>query len=580
VLDLIIRGGRIVDGSGSPAIVGDVAVQGSRVVAVGHVDDTAARTFDAEGMVVAPGFVDIHTHFDAQAFWDPTLSPSPQHGVTSVFAGNCGFSIAPLSGDADDADYLLQMLARVEGMPVESLRAGVPWDWRSTADFFRRLEGRIVPNAGFLVGHSALRQTVMHEAAVQRAATASELAAMKELLRAGLAAGGMGFSSSWHRVHKDHLGGPVPSKVAPLEELLALCAVVREFPGTTVEFNGDVGRSEGRQGEIMGRMSHAADRIVNWNVLHANGQNRELVAQQLGASDVAAEFGGWAIALTMPDTLRGRMNFIHGTVLDTLPGWAPIMALPVAEKIAMLRDPAGRAEMDRLAQSEVSPVIGLTDWGDYCLEATATPEFDPFVGLRFSEIAEARGTSAWDALADVLVADKLQTLVFRAGVPESRAMWEHRAEVWRDPRAVVGASDAGAHYDMLDSFCYSTVLLAKGYREFGVVGLEEAVALLTGVPAALYGLTARGVLAEGAYADLVVFDPHTVAPGPVEIRRDLPAGAARLYRGALGIRDVLVNGVPVVHDDEYTGATPGTVLRSGDDTTTVRVPTAARKVEE
>jgi N-acyl-D-aspartate/D-glutamate deacylase len=570
MFDLVIRGGTIVDGTGAAPIVGDVAVQGSRVVAVGAIDDSAVRTVDAEGMVVAPGFVDVHTHFDAQVFWDPTLSPSPQHGVTSVFAGNCGFSIAPLSGDADDAEYLLEMLARVEGMPVESLRAGVPWDWRSTAEFLDRLDGRMVPNAGFLVGHSALRRAVMHEDAVQRVATPGELDAMADLLRAGLAAGGMGFSSSWHPVHKDQHGGPVPSKAGSLDELVALCAVVREFPGTTLEFSGDVGCTDGRDGEIMGRMSVAADRVVNWNVLHANGQNHDTVERQLGASDVAAEMGGWAVALTIPDTLRGRMNFIGGTVLDTLPGWGPIMALPVVLKLAMLRDPAGRAEMDRLAQSAVAPVIGLNDWGSYCLEVTDAPEFAPFVGWRFEDIAAARGTSAWDSLADVLVADELRTVVYRGGVRESRAMWEHRAQVWRDPRAVVGGSDAGAHFDMLDSFCFATMLLAKGYREFGVVSLEEAVALLSGVPARLYGLVDRGVLRVGAHADVVLFDPESVEPGPVEVRRDLPTGAPRLYRGARGIREVFVGGVSVVRDDEYTGAAPGSVLRSGRDSATVR----------
>ncbi len=195
MLDVVIRGGTLVDGRGGPARRGDLGISGDRVVALGEVDEGARRVIDADGQVVAPGFIDIHTHYDAQAFWDPTLSPSPLHGVTTVFGGNCGFTIAPLT--PEDGDYLMRMLARVEGMPLESLQAGVPWDWRTTADYLDRLDGTLVPNAGFLVGHSAIRRVVMKDAATERAATAEELEQMKALLHEGLAAGGMGFSSTW-----------------------------------------------------------------------------------------------------------------------------------------------------------------------------------------------------------------------------------------------------------------------------------------------------------------------------------------------------------------------------------------------
>ena len=217
MLDLKISGGSIVDGTGAAARRGDVGVRGGRVVAVGEVPEAAARTIDATDLVVAPGFIDIHTHYDAQAFWDTTLSPSPLHGVTTVMGGNCGFTIAPLVGveggpvRPDDADYLMRMLARVEGMPLESLQQGVPWDWHTSAEYLDRLDGTLMPNAGFLVGHSALRRVVMHDAATERHATADEVKQMQQLLRAGLAAGGMGFSSTWSPSHNDHLGHPVPS---------------------------------------------------------------------------------------------------------------------------------------------------------------------------------------------------------------------------------------------------------------------------------------------------------------------------------------------------------------------------------
>ncbi|HEY3670577.1 MAG TPA: amidohydrolase family protein, partial [Acidimicrobiia bacterium] len=225
--DILIRGGDLVDGTGSARRRADVAIQGDRVVAIGELagdgDGDAAVTIDATGKVVTPGFVDVHTHYDAQVFWDGALTPSPLHGVTTALAGNCGFTIAPLSDDASDGDYLMRMLARVEGMPLESLRDGVPWNWKSTADYFDQIEGRLGINAGFMVGHSAIRRVVMGEESTAREAKPEELEAMRALLRAGLEAGGMGFSSSWARTHNDADGHMVPSRFASREEIVDLC---------------------------------------------------------------------------------------------------------------------------------------------------------------------------------------------------------------------------------------------------------------------------------------------------------------------------------------------------------------------
>ncbi|MBO0732254.1 MAG: amidohydrolase family protein, partial [Acidimicrobiaceae bacterium] len=232
MLDLKLQGGMVADGTGTPLRRADVGVAEGRVVALGEVDDEARRTVDATDLVVAPGFIDIHTHYDAQVFWDATLSPSPLHGVTTVMAGNCGFTIAPLS--PEDGDYLMRMLARVEGMPLEALQAGVPWDWATTAEYLDRLDRTLTPNAGFMVGHSALRRAVMHDDAVGHEATPDQVAAMQRLLHDGLAAGGMGLSSTWSRTHNDHEGNPVPSRHATRDEVLALCSVVREHPGTTL----------------------------------------------------------------------------------------------------------------------------------------------------------------------------------------------------------------------------------------------------------------------------------------------------------------------------------------------------------
>ena len=208
MLDTIIKAGTIVDGTGSTPYTGDVGIKDGRIVALGAVTESATHTVDASGLAVTPGFIDVHTHYDAQAFWDTTLSPSPLHGVTTVFGGNCGFTIAPLT--EHDGDYLMRMLARVEGMPLESLQKGVPWDWRTTAEYLDRLDGTLMPNAGFMVGHSAIRRVVMGDAATSRHATGDELQRMMALLRDGLAAGAMGFTSTWSTSHNDHHGDPVP----------------------------------------------------------------------------------------------------------------------------------------------------------------------------------------------------------------------------------------------------------------------------------------------------------------------------------------------------------------------------------
>jgi N-acyl-D-aspartate/D-glutamate deacylase len=576
---IVIKNGTIVDGTGGASFRGDLTIVDGRISSIAERVDEGAEAgadtvIDADGLVVAPGFVDIHTHYDAQAFWDPTLSPSPLHGVTTVVGGNCGFTIAPLTAgdgpvDPADADYLMRMLARVEGMPLESLQHGLPWDWTSTASYLDRLDGTLMPNAGFLVGHSALRRVVMHDAATEREATPDELDEMKRLLRAGLTAGGMGFSSTWSPSHNDHTGTPVPSRHASRDELVALCAVVGEFPGTTLEFIPAVGEFSRETFELMGDMSAAANRPLNWNLLQVYAQNWDLVQHQLAGFDIAAERGGHVLALTLPDTFRLRINFASGFIFDILNGWDRLMALPIEEKLRQLRDPLTRAEWDALAQSTEGPVRSIGNWSGYILLETFSPSTKQFEGRIVGDVAQELGKSPWDTMVDIAIADELRTVFATQDRGQDDATWRRRVEVWRDPRAVVGASDAGAHLDMIDSFSFSTTLLAKAVREHELISVEEAVHHLTDRPARLYGLRNRGRLAEGWAADVVVFDPATVGPGPVHTRFDLPGDEGRVYGGAIGINHVLVNGVPCVQGDQLLPSRPGTLLRSGRDTDTV-----------
>jgi len=571
MLDVLIRGGNLVDGSGAPARRADVGIRGDRIAAIGDVREDARTTIDADGRVVCPGFVDVHTHYDAQVFWDGTCSPSLYHGVTTIVGGNCGFSIAPLAAGA--GEYLMRMLARVEGMPLESLKAGVPWNWKSFGEYLDRLEGKLAVNAGFMVGHSALRRAVMGERAVGHEATAEEQAAMVALLRRSLAEGGLGFSSTVSPTHNDGDGQPVPSRHASREELLALAAAVREQPGTTLEFLPGVGIFTDAQKALMADLSLAANRPLNWNVLVPSVGNEEMVAAQLSATDYARARGAEVVALTVPQAMTVRINLLSGFVFDALPGWAELFRLSPDARKRRLSDPVARKSLDESAKSERAGLLrGLARWENMRVIEAFTPETKRWEGKTVGDLARETNQDPFDAMVELAIADDLRTSFMPPGAGDKAEDWAVRARVWRDDRTVIGASDAGAHLDMIDTFAVPTQVLGNGVRRHKVIELEEGVRQLTDVPARLYGLRERGRLAQGWRADVVVFDPAEIACGPTYTRFDLPAGAGRLYADARGVDHVLVNGVEIVRGGEHTGALPGTVLRAGRDTDTVEVP--------
>jgi N-acyl-D-aspartate/D-glutamate deacylase len=565
VLDVVIRGGNVVDGTGAPQRRADVGIDQGRVVAIGDDVGTARRVVDATDRIVAPGFVDVHTHVDAQAFWDPTLGPSPLHGVTTVFGGNCGFSIAPL--DSSAAGYLMQMLAIVEGMPLAALEAGVPWDWNTTEEYLDRLDGTLAINAGFMVGHSAIRRVVMGEAATERTSTPEELARMQALLRAGLRAGGIGFSTTRSRNHVDASGTPVPSRFADMNELVALAAVCREFEGTSLEYLPstpaavDMGEADVAN---MIEMSRQAQRPINWNLLRVSTHTRDRAAERLDVGRRSLERGARVVMLVMPLPAESVYNFGTGFALSAFPEWAEPMALPAPEKIALLRSPEQRRRLAKLAASDPERQT-MANWGLQLITETFTPDTKPYQGRVVGDIAAEEGKEPFDTLLDIVIADGLRTY-FRPSTPEeTRADWEFRAEVARDHRALIGGSDAGAHLDMMSQHNYTTRVLANFVRNHQVATIEETVHLLTGAPARLYGVRNRGVLREGAAADVVIFDQDQIDTTPLVTRPDLPGGASRLYTDSVGIERVLVNGVEIVEDGKMTDARPGTLLRSGRD---------------
>jgi N-acyl-D-aspartate/D-glutamate deacylase len=567
MIDLVLAGATVVDGTGAARYVANVGIDDGRIATITAAPIDAREVIDTAGRVVCPGFIDIHTHYDAQLLWDPTASPSTLHGVTTVLGGNCGFSVAPLGPDS--AEYVQQMMARVEGIPRESLLGGGAWDWRTFGQYLARLDGRLAVNAGFLAGHSTLRRAVMADAATTDPATPEQVGEMVRLLHQSLADGALGFSSSLGEGHTDGANRPVPSRAAEFSEFVALAGALRDHPGTTLEFIPTVGPIARERMELMADMSLAADRSLNWNLL-GSLSGTEIYEGQLTASDVAAARGAHVVALTLPDLMRMRAS----TLLESLPGWREVVRLDATARRAAIADPATRARLREGAARGIDQSLGvLSDWNLMEIAPTSGASAEPWVGRSLPEVAAARGTDIVDVLIDVVLPDRLAlTVVLPSLTPtlgRSDAGWAGRVAVWRDARVMLGGSDAGAHVDLMCHANYPSVVLGEVVRDRGLLSLEEAVQMMTDAPARLYGLRDRGRVAEGAVADLVVFDPATIASEPTTLRHDLPGGGERLFAPARGIDRVLVAGQAVVVGGETTAATPGVALRSGVHTETV-----------
>jgi N-acyl-D-aspartate/D-glutamate deacylase len=574
MLDLKITGGTVVDGTGRPRFRGDIGIKDGRITTIGTVTEEAKEVIDATGRIVSPGFIDVHTHYDAQVFWDPKLSPSCFHGVTTVMGGFCGFSIAPITPEA--ADYIKPMLARVEGMPLQTLDKAVPWNWQSFGDYLGLLDGKIGLNAGFFAGHSPIRRIVMGERAVGEAATPEDMAKMKDLLGKSLAEGAIGFSTTVSKTHNDGDGNPVPSRWASHEEIVELARVVRDYPGTALEILPDIDFAPGTA-ELMTDFSLAGQRPVNWNVLTITGRpdTKEFTQRRLAVTDFARERGAEVIALTVPSALQAYVNLHTGFVFDAFNGiWREIFKWPVEERIRKFKDPAFRKQMaDDIASMPSDDALKeVTEFEKYTVNTVRSDKNKPFVGRKLGDIAAERGVTSLDALLDIAIEDELHTIFVPDNGGTDHAAYELRGQLWADDRTLIGASDAGAHLDLIDTFAFSTTMLAEGVREHKVISLEQAIHKMTQRPAKYFGLIDRGVLAEGNHADIVVFDAESVGRGPTYNRFDVPGGDVyRLYAEAEGVDHVLVNGVQIVRKGEHTGALPGTVLRSGRDTETVAI---------
>ncbi|MFF5844846.1 amidohydrolase family protein [Streptomyces massasporeus] len=573
MLDHVIQGATVVDGTGAPAYTADVGIRDGRIAVVGTVTEEARSVEDATGLVLTPGFVDPHTHYDAQLFWDPYATPSLNHGVTTVAGGNCGFTLAPLHPERPgDADYTRRMMSRVEGMALVALEEGAPWNWHSFGEYLDALEGRIAVNAGFMVGHCALRRYVMGPEAVGGQPTQEQLAAMVRLLREAMDAGAWGLSTTQSSSHSDGDGQPVASRHAQPAELLALSRAVGECEGTQIEaiVAGCLDQFSDAEIDLFVEMSAVAGRPLNWNVLTIDAAVPERVPRQLLASEQARKAGGRVVALTMP--ILTPMNMSLGTfcALNLIPGWGPVLGLPVPERIEKLRDPQVRAELLRRARSKEAGVFRrLSNFGRYVIGDTYSEANAGLTGRVVNDIAEERGQEPFACLVEICANDGLRTVLWPMPTDNDPASWELRAQTWSHEDVLLGGSDAGAHLDRMCGAPYTTRFLGDCLRGRKLVGLEQAVKMLTDDPARLFGLRERGQVREGWHADLVLLDPERIDAGPATLVHDLPGDSPRLDSRALGVRAVWVNGVEAIRDDVVTGAVPGRVLRSGRDTETV-----------
>jgi N-acyl-D-aspartate/D-glutamate deacylase len=564
MLDYLITGGTVVDGTGSPARRADVGVRGGRIVAVGEVDEGAAQVLDADGLIVAPGFVDPHTHYDAQLFWDPHATPSSWHGVTSVIGGNCGFTLAPLRDR--DADYTRRMMAQVEGMPLAALEAGVPWRWERFGEYLDALESSLAVNAGFMVGHCALRRYVMGED-FSREASASEVEQIAQLFEESVSAGGLGLSTTRSTTHVDGDGNAVPSRWASVDEVLRLCAIAGRHEGTSLELitHGCLDRFSDEEIELLAQMSATASRPLNWNVLSVSASDPGKIEHQMRPSMRAREIGGRVVALSMPIFADNNMSFLTFCALWLIPGWRDVLATDdIDEKIRRLRDPAVRAGM--MEQAASYPLGRLANFAEYRIGDVYSPENEQYRGRKVGDIAAEREVDAFATIVDIVANDRLRTVLWPIPQHDGDADWALRRELWSLDDLMIGGSDAGAHLDRMLGSAYPTRFLADTLRGRQLVPLERAVQLMTDIPARLFGLRGRGRLVPGYQADMVVFDPTTVDATPPYIVFDLPGDSKRLLADPVGVVRVFVNGAETIVDGAPTDALPGAVLRSGRDT--------------
>jgi N-acyl-D-amino-acid deacylase len=556
--DLLIRNGRIVDGSGMPAFRGDVAVKGGKIAELGKLSGPADKVIDAGGQAVAPGFIDNHCHYDAQVTWDPLCSYSCDHGATTVIFGNCSLALAPVKPGTEKR--VAEFLSYVEAIPVEVLDT-VEFDWETIPQYMEKLDRRLGVNVGTLIGHSAVRYYVMGEDCQKRAATDDELKAMQAVVRDGMDAGALGLSVSRNRGHYDPQGVHIPALWADEAEIFALGDVLRELGTGTIQSGG--GRAAELKDGLMSRLSEATGRTVVYNNLGQTVREPDLWKKHMARLEETARAGIRAYPLCSPNRVTQSFTMKNCQVFRGAPTWHPILLAPDAEKLRAYADAAIRQKLhEEVVEHRVTvPAAGYSrSWWDYMwVEQPALEKNKSLKGKTIGEIARQQSKRVIDAFLDLVVEERLETIFMQA---ENNVDNEAMAKILTHPNAIVGLSDGGAHVQFHGGYGYSTRLLSEWVREKQVMSLEQAVRRLTFDSASAFGLYDRGLLRPGMAADIVIFDPETVRPLPESIVHDFPAGGWRFKEPAAGIAATIVNGEVLLEDGKHTGALPGRVLRN------------------
>jgi N-acyl-D-amino-acid deacylase len=547
MMDLLLRGAVLVDGSGSPGRRADVGVVGDRIVAVRPAGElgagSAGRVVDLDGLTLAPGFVDVHTHYDAQVLWDGDFTPSCWHGVTTVIMGNCGFGVAP--NRPEHRDLIVRLLENVEGMSMDALNAGIDWCFQSFPEYLEAVDGRAKRlNVGVYVGHSALRLFVL--GGEERPASGVEVAQMQALLREAMGAGAIGFSTSRAPQHQGAYGRPVPSRFAETDEVYALAAVLGELGKGIIE----VAIGPGLFIEQFSELAVRHGIPITWTALLARDDRP---GAALRTVERGAALPGEVYPQLACREIVMQIHMADPTPLAEVDEWKEVLALPRERRVELYRDPAWR---DRARQPTLEK--WRARWGR--IEVQETVRHPDLVGIPLDQLARARQTTPFDVLIDLALSDDMAT---RYRVVMDNAGYDELAELLVDKRPLLGLSDAGAHASQLCDACFSTHLLGHWVRERQALSIEEAVWRLSGHPHQAFRLADRGLIREGFYADLVAFDPETVGTTPAERVYDQPGGADRLIVDSTGVEWVWINGQPVrAAGQNLPDATPGRLLRS------------------
>lgn len=558
--DVVIRGGRVVDGTGMPAFGADVAIKDGRVARIGRVTEDAERVIDAAGCIVAPGFIDVHTHYDVQLDWDPIASPSCWHGVTTVLTGNCGFTLAPAK--PDDVSWLAAMLSRVEGMSKEALAEGFEFSGGSFDDFWSRLEGRLGVNAGGYVGHCAVRRWVMGDDASEREATSDEIVAMQELVRLAMQQGALGFSTSQLDLHVGDDGRGVPSNFASAEEILALGSVLAEFDHGAIEI---IPRSfaegyDAKDRQLLLDLYKVSGKPIELNILVPSPTHPMGWQTTLDFCNEAFKQGVRLHPQASTNTLGLSLKLSDTFVFDEMPLWREVLTRPEPERSNRLREPAVR---DQLLHEwdNPDPSQGVVLAFDRIeVRAVVDPAHQDWVGKSPTELAEQLGCRPIDAFLDCSLAEGLETWWEARSDEIAQQFIHHVVETSiTDPIVMSGSSDGGAHLASFVGADYPTKLLTDWTPD--TLSLERAVWQLSGMPATVHGLQDRGFLRVGAHADVVVWDPARLGSGKPYLARDFPAGTERFVVDSEGYVATLVNGQLLIENGEHTGALPGQVIR-------------------